>query len=140
MYPRRRDSIQRSVSQIIQLHEELLAELYKVVPTSGSGHGHLSSQNSVRRSKHTRWHSVETALLRPRTTILRRRLRHSVDLSHSQEQSARSLVVTTNTVLDVAKVFHRFVRLQPDRIVALTLADEALLNIRSLRRAQWDNE
>lgn len=107
----RRKAIQKSVTHIVQLHEELLGELHKVVPNAEQKEDEVMPRGHFRRAKHTRWRSAESAPspTKRNTTIHGRRIRHSTDASRPFALPQTGLVVNTSTVLNVAKVFERFV-------------------------------
>jgi hypothetical protein len=134
MSSRRRESIQKSISQIIQLHEDLLVELQQVVPTRGAVTHQPTPRRQHCRSKHMRWHSADTGYGLPKGNAHRHRFRSSVDMSRSSSPIARSMSATTNTVLSVAKVFDRFVSSSIRRnVVMLNLPDATISGIRGLR-------
>jgi hypothetical protein len=105
----RRKSIQRAVTQIVQLHEELLAALHRVVPNSELKEDGTLHHSRRKRSHHTRWRSAENAPLRPVRSALERRLRHSIDAGRPMQLLQSGFMINTNTVLNVAKVFDKFV-------------------------------
>lgn len=108
--PRKKDSIQKSISQIIQLHEELLVELHQVVPPGTDRLDTLSPLRHARNSKHTRWYSADNGRAGPWLGgHPRRRMQRSADMTRSVSPISRSMIMTTNTVLQVAKIFDRFV-------------------------------
>ncbi|KIW08936.1 uncharacterized protein PV09_00852 [Verruconis gallopava] len=107
---RRKEMIQKSLSQIIQLHEDLLGELQRVVPSRAESTQRLTLQHQTDESRHTRWHSFDNGQKSGQIPEFRHRFQRSVDLSRSPSPIARSMVMTTNTVHDVAKVFDRFAR------------------------------
>lgn len=114
--PRKKDSIQRSISQIIHLHEDLLIELQTVVPSRTEMAHQLTPRRQPRRTNHARWHSADNGHAAPRLIDLglhRRPFQHSMDMTRSSSPISRSMIVTTNTVLNVAKVFDRFVCCKP---------------------------
>jgi hypothetical protein len=107
----RRKSIQKSVTEIVQLHEELLAELHKAVPNAEQKEDTEMPLRHARRPKHTRWRSAESAPSpsKRNLTTLGRRLRHSIDAGRPVNLSQAGLIVNTNTVMNVARVFTKFV-------------------------------
>ncbi|QDS70678.1 hypothetical protein FKW77_001305 [Venturia effusa] len=104
----RRKNIQKSVTQIVHLHEELLAELHKVVPNSEATQDDSMPRPRKRKANHFRWHSAESAPSRPNLRIIGHRLRHSFDATGSANLQAGIVIVNTSIVLNVAKVFDRF--------------------------------
>jgi hypothetical protein len=105
----RRKNIQKTVTQIVQLHEELLAELHKVVPNSETAQNDTMQRPQNKKSKHLRWHSAESAPSRPNLRAVGHRFRHSIDASRPAVLQVGSVIVNTNIVLNVAKIFNRFV-------------------------------
>ncbi|KAF2435530.1 hypothetical protein EJ08DRAFT_580532 [Tothia fuscella] len=108
----RRKSVQNSVTQIVQLHEELLSELHKIVPNADQRENYVMPRGHARHSKHTRWRSAESAPSpsKHHMGILGRHLRHSVDAVRPVLLPQIGLVMNTSTVLGVAKVFGKFMR------------------------------
>jgi hypothetical protein len=134
----RRKNIQKSVTQIVQLHEELLAELHKVVPNSEATQDDAMPRPQKRKSNHMRWHSAESAPLRPTLRAIGHRFRHSIDASRPAILQVGGVIVNTSIVLNVAKVFDRFVSL---RLIKATLSltvstDDEVPYLRSLRCEQ----
>lgn len=105
----RRKNIQKSVTQIVQLHEELLAELHKVVPNSDATEDETMPRPRRRKANHFRWHSAESAPSRPNLRAIGHRVRHSIDASRPAILQVGGVIVNTSIVLNVAKVFDRFV-------------------------------
>ena len=55
-----RSSISRNLTDIIELHEEILGELHQVVPDSEYGRAEaLASPSSTQRPHHQRWRSLD---------------------------------------------------------------------------------
>lgn len=105
----RRKNIQKSVTQIVQLHEELLAELHKVVPNSEGTEDDTMPRPQRRKANHFRWHSAESAPSRPNLRAMGHRVRHSIDASRPAILQVGGVIVNTSIVLNVAKAFDRFV-------------------------------
>jgi hypothetical protein len=105
----RRKSIQRAVTQIVQLHEEFLAELHRVVPNSEQKEDGTPLHSNRKQYHHTRWRSAESVPTRPIRFALERRLRHSIDAGRPVQLQRPNFMVNTNTVLNVARVFDKFV-------------------------------
>jgi hypothetical protein len=107
-----RRSIRRSVSQILQLHEDLIAQLLilreRHEPRSESKPGKLRH----RISRHVRWRSLDTtsptSIYSPRRD---RWARHSIDTSRPSLIQTKSFMADAKLVMDIAKVFDRFVGL-----------------------------
>ncbi|KAE9988827.1 hypothetical protein EG328_007431 [Venturia inaequalis] len=104
----RRKNIQKSVTQIVQLHEELLAELHKMVPNSEATEDDIMPRPQRRKAKHFRWHSAESVPSRPNLRAMGHRVRHSIDASRPAILQVGGVIVNTSIVLNVAKVFDRF--------------------------------
>lgn len=106
-----RTSIQQNISQILQLHEDLLAELHHAVPQSDftqSGHHEASA---VPKAKHIRFHSADLVPGRFVENKPARRLRHSLEIGRSPDTQPQGLVTDTKTIGDIAKIFNKHVRL-----------------------------
>jgi hypothetical protein len=106
-----RESIQRAVSQVHQLHDELLAELNKAVTNSCRTDG-PRGQVTIRAPKHMRWHSADgdVALTRSDSNFARQReFRHSMDTANLANIASADPGPDTKTVVAVAKVFDKFV-------------------------------
>jgi hypothetical protein len=130
----RRKNIQKSVTQIVQLHEELLAELHKVVPNSETTQDDAMPRPHTKKSRHTRWHSAESAPSRPNLRAIGHRFRHSIDASRPAILQTGGVIVNTSIVLNVAKVFDRYVSLTSVTLtLLLTIAiDDKVSSLRSL--------
>jgi hypothetical protein len=106
-----RASIQQNISQILQLHEELLAELHRVVPQAD--HTHMTQQEAfpVTKAKHIRFHSADLMPGRFADHKASRRIRHSLEIGRSPDRRAQGLVTDTKTVGEIAKIFNKHVSL-----------------------------
>ncbi|KAF2751542.1 hypothetical protein M011DRAFT_523497 [Sporormia fimetaria CBS 119925] len=106
-----RASIQQNICQILQLHEELLADLHNVIPqadfTQSVAH---QEAYAASRAKHTRFHSADLMPGRVAEYKVARRLRHSLEIGRSPERRANSLVTDTYTAGNIAKVFNKHMR------------------------------
>ncbi|KAF2090987.1 Dbl homology domain-containing protein [Saccharata proteae CBS 121410] len=106
-----RTFVQRNVAQIVQLHEELLGELHSVIPNSEYTQEETLPEEPPPRPKHTRWHSVDIVPGRiAGLTQDRRQQRHSMDVCRLPEAPPVALTADTKVVLDVAKVFGKFMK------------------------------
>ncbi|KAL1630520.1 hypothetical protein SLS56_004794 [Neofusicoccum ribis] len=106
-----RTAIHRNVSQILQIHEDLLGELHKVVPNSEYTHDDSTSSPRPRKMKHSRWHSVDVVPGRVvGLAVSRRQQRHSFDLAKSEEPTPVALTADTKTVADIARLFERYMK------------------------------
>jgi hypothetical protein len=134
----RRKNIQKSVTQIVQLHEELLAELHKVVPNSETDQDEAMPRPQKRKPTHMRWHSAESAPLRPNLKAISHRLRHSIDASRPAILQVGGVIVNTSIVLNVARIFDRFVSWRIfNTTLSLTVStDDEVPCLRSLRCEQ----
>jgi hypothetical protein len=133
-----RKTIQRSVAQILQLHEELLAQLQNFRPKQDTSHIAGSSRPRRIMSKHIRWHSLETSPPRSFFTHRKERwARHSIDTSRPSLIQPRPFMADTKLVMDVAKVFDNFVCLPLNyscRLQELNAPDATISRIRSICR------
>ncbi|KAF2853415.1 hypothetical protein T440DRAFT_476683 [Plenodomus tracheiphilus IPT5] len=102
-----RSSIQQNISQILQLHENLLAELHQVVPQADFTTSAHQESYPVTKAKHIRFHSADIMPGRFAEHKATRRLRHSLEIGRSPDRRPRGLVTDTKTVEDVARIFNK---------------------------------
>jgi hypothetical protein len=102
-------AIQRNISQILQLHEDLLAELHQVVPQAEFTQSAHQEAYPVTRAKHIRFHSADLMPGRFVEHKITRRLRHSLDIGRSPDRRPQGLVTDTKTVGEVARIFNKHV-------------------------------
>jgi hypothetical protein len=89
-----RASINRNLTDIVELHEEILGELHRIVPHSEySGAERLPSAHSQHSRKHHRWHSLDSV---PEDAGGRPWLQH-----------VRRMVAEPSIAADVAQVFKK---------------------------------
>ncbi|KAK4964134.1 hypothetical protein LTR66_012460 [Elasticomyces elasticus] len=103
-----RTSAQQNVTRILELHDDLLSELHRVVP-------HAEYDQTMSRKEalpapsrsHIRWHSAE--IVPPRVSGLTavKENRRSLNISRSSEQEPLVLHCTPEVAADVAKVFDK---------------------------------
>lgn len=127
-----RASAQQTLTTILQLHDELLGELYRVVPFAEYDQ-HLAKASAPStanpRPAHVRWHSVDvvTGQTQPYASPNRVSLaaaihqrRRSLQLSRSSEQDAVVLRCAPQVVAAVVEVFRKYVRacrfISPDMV------------------------
>jgi len=101
-----KSSIQQNISQILQLHENLLAELHHVVPQADYTRSATQENYPVTRAKHIRFHSADIMPGRFAEHKVARRLRHSLEIGRSPDRRPRGLVADTKTVEEVARIFN----------------------------------
>ena len=104
------------IIQILQLHEELLAELERMLPgiefsCAGSSAFAASPAPAYNRPRHARWHSADFASVRASGSKLRQRLRHSLDGSKpvALNLSCKANKASPETVATIARIFNRYV-------------------------------
>lgn len=104
-------SIQHNISQILQLHQDLLAELHNIVPHADFTQS-VQHQEAypVTKAKHIRFHSADMMPGRFVEQIVTRRLRHSLDIGRSPDRRPRALAADTQTAGNIAKIFNKHVR------------------------------
>ena len=102
-----RVSIQQNISQILQLHEDLLAELHEAVPQVDFTQSAQQETYPVTKAKHIRFHSVDIGRFAEHK--ITRGLRHSLEIGRSPDRRPRGLVTDTKTVGSIAKVFNKHV-------------------------------
>lgn len=103
-----RVSIQQNIFQILQLHEDLLAELHLAVPQAEFTHSAQQEIYPVTRAKHIRFHSADIGRFTEHKVT--RRLRHSLEIGRSPDRRPRGLITDTKTVGDIARIFNKHVR------------------------------
>lgn len=135
-------SIHQNLAEIVQLHEDILGELYKVVPNAEYTQNSTIHLPVVSRPKHLRWHSVDIAPSRAPIAKLTRKLRLSLDLDRPAEECPVGVSAGSKTAADVARVFSKFVSvlkvLQHTGILTIGV-DEALLRVRRIWLAVPDH-
>ncbi|KAI9817228.1 MAG: hypothetical protein M1827_001341 [Pycnora praestabilis] len=100
-----RSLIHRNVTDILQLHEELLSELHRIVPDTDRPQGCIKLP-LVERPGHVRWHSID--IISPaKDSKDMRKDRHSFDQS---DKMVEGLVADPKTAAIVARVFDKFTR------------------------------
>jgi len=126
-----RASIQQNISQILQLHEDLLAELHQTVPQAEFTQSAHQETYPVTKAKHIRFHSADLMPGRFVEHKIARRLRHSLDIGRSPERRSHGLVTDTRTIGDIARIFNKHVgRLCRASSFSLSVnVDEAFLRI-----------
>lgn len=103
------------IIQILQLHEELLADLDYVLPDVELSHVEPSfvaaSTAFNSRSRHTRWHSADFVSVRASGSKLKQRIRHSLDGSRAggTNLTRSGGKISPETVARVARVFNKYV-------------------------------
>ena len=116
-----KSSIQQNISQILQLHEDLLTELHQAVPQADYTKSAQQESYPVTKAKHIRFHSADIVHGRFAEHKVTRKLRHSLEIGRSPDKRPRGLVTDTDTVGEIARIFNRHVRLQPNAVgVVLT--------------------
>lgn len=129
-----KSSIQQNIAQILQLHEDLLAELQQAVPQADFTKVAQTETYPVTKAKHIRFHSADIMPGRLGEHKATRRLRHSLELGRSPDKRPRGLVTDTKTVGNIAKIFNHHVGISVlQRWLALTSSDETLLHLRRIR-------
>ncbi|KAF3033095.1 hypothetical protein E8E12_004456 [Didymella heteroderae] len=102
-----KSSIQQNIAQILQLHEDLLAELQQTVPQADFTKSAQQETYPVTKAKHIRFHSADIIPGRLGEHRAARRLRHSLEIGRSPDKRPRGLVTDTTTVSNIAKIFNR---------------------------------
>lgn len=105
-----RASIQQNIYQILQLHEDLLAELLQVTPQAEFSQNENQEVCGVTKAKHVRFHSADLMPGRFIEHKLTRKLRHSLDIGRSPDRRPQGLVTDTKTIGDIARIFNKHVR------------------------------
>lgn len=111
-----RASIQLNISQILQLHQDLLADLQHIVPHSDFTQSVAQQEiYPVTKARHVRFHSADMMPGRFSEHKVTRRLRNSLEIGRSPDRRPRALLTDTNTAREVAKVFNKHVCCCSDR-------------------------
>jgi hypothetical protein len=106
-----RVSIQQNISQILQLHEDLLAELHRAVPQAEFTQSAQQELHPITKAKHIRFHSADIGRFAEHK--ITRQLRHSLEIGRSPDRRPRGLVTNTKTVGEIARIFNKHVRCFP---------------------------
>ena len=104
-------SIQQNLYQILQLHEDLLAELHHVVPHADFTKSSDQEVCPETKAKHIRFHSADVTPGRLTEHKATRKLRHSLDIGRTLDRRPRGLATDTETAGNIAKVFNNHVRI-----------------------------
>jgi hypothetical protein len=105
-----KSSIQQNISQILQLHEDLLDELHRAVPQADFTKSAHHETYPVTKAKHVRFHSADIIPGRLAEHKATRRLRHSLEIGRSPDRRPRGLVTDTKTVGAIAKIFNKHMK------------------------------
>lgn len=105
-----KSSIQQNVSQILQLHEDLLDDLQQAIPQADFTKSAHHEIYPVTKAKHIRFHSADIIPGRFAEHKAARRLRHSLEIGRSPDHRPRGLVTDTTTVGSIAKIFNKHMK------------------------------
>jgi hypothetical protein len=105
-----KSSIQQNISQILQLHEDLLDELHNAIPQADLTNSAQHETYPVTKAKHIRFHSADIIPGRFAEHKAARRLRHSLEIGRSPDRRPRGLVTDTQTAGNVAKIFNKHMK------------------------------
>jgi hypothetical protein len=105
-----KSSIQQNISQILQLHEDLLDELHQAVPRADFTKSAHQETYPVTKAKHIRFHSADIIPGRFAEHKAARRLRHSLEIGRSPDRRPRGLVTDTETVGEIARIFNKHMK------------------------------
>ncbi|KAI0583704.1 Rho guanyl nucleotide exchange factor [Pyrenophora tritici-repentis] len=105
-----KSSIQQNISQILQLHEDLLADLHEAVPQADFTKSADQESYPVTKAKHIRFHSADIVPGRFAEHRAARRLRHSLEIGRSPDRRPNGLVTDTETAGDIAKIFNKHMK------------------------------
>ena len=104
-----RAAIQQNVTQILQLHEDLLGELHKTVPHAEYTQNAGQEFYPITKAKHTRFHSADIIPWKLLGAKMGRKLRHSLEIERPADHRPIGLVADTKTAGNVAKIFNKYV-------------------------------
>jgi hypothetical protein len=105
-----KSSIQQNLFQILQLHEDLLAELHQLVPHADFTKSANQETVPATTAKHIRFNSADVTPGRLAEHRAARRLRHSLEIGRSPDRRPRGLATDTETAGNIAKIFNKHVR------------------------------
>lgn len=111
--------VRENLTALLQLHEDILGDLYAIIPHAEYNHTHARETPAYHPKGHIRWHSADSGIAKVRDTKLIRRLRHSVDLARPQRVPIGT-TASAKTVSDVARAFDNYVGAAQCRIPAAT--------------------
>ncbi|KAF2273398.1 uncharacterized protein EI97DRAFT_436053 [Westerdykella ornata] len=104
---RARTCIQHNINQILQLHQDLLRELHRVVPHADFTQSVVQRETyPAARPKHIRFHSVDLIPVKLAEPNATQRLRHSLELGRPPDKRSQALILDTQTAGNIAKVFN----------------------------------
>lgn len=105
-----RVSIQQNVTQILQLHEDLLDELLKGIPHADYTQSARHESYPITKAKHIRFHSADIIPGRLAEAKFSRKQRHSLDIGKSMDHRPIGLVADTKTAGNVARIFNKHMK------------------------------
>ena len=103
-------SIQNNIHQILQLHQDLLADLHHAIPNADYTQSAQQEAYPVTKAKHVRFHSADLMPGRFAEYKATRKLRHSLEIGRSPDHRPRAMATDTKTVGSIAKIFNKHVR------------------------------
>jgi hypothetical protein len=104
-----RAAVQQNVTQILQLHEDLLGELHKTVPHAEYTQSAGQESYSITKAKHIRFHSADITPGRLLEAKMSRKSRHSLEIGRPKDHRPIGLVADTKTAGNVARIFNKYV-------------------------------
>ncbi|KAI9794524.1 MAG: hypothetical protein M1835_006531 [Candelina submexicana] len=105
-----RSSIRRNVTEILQLHEELLGELHRVIPYSEYTQVNTALPVPPESRGHVRWHSFDAVPKRVGDLKQESKARYSLDLSDPVVRNMTAMTAEPKVAADVARVFDKMMR------------------------------
>ncbi|KAH7391004.1 hypothetical protein DE146DRAFT_618630 [Phaeosphaeria sp. MPI-PUGE-AT-0046c] len=105
-----KSSIQQNISQILQLHEDLLAELHQAVPQADFTNSAHHDTYPVTKAKHIRFHSADIIPGRLAEHKATRKLRHSLEIGRWPDRRPRCLAIDTTTIGNIASIFNKHMK------------------------------
>ncbi|KAF1809617.1 Dbl homology domain-containing protein [Eremomyces bilateralis CBS 781.70] len=101
-------SVQRTLAELQQLHQDLFRELQLIFPYSDTGQGKSSDSNRPRRPRHTRWRSDDGLPNRVRHLHFRKHGRYSLDSYDTTDPRFQGSIADGRQAAAVARVFNIF--------------------------------
>ena len=106
--PQTRASARSNITNMLQLHTELLEDLHQVIPFSEHDQAITETSTPKRKPYHVRWHSEDSIPVRRpllATSHTGWSNRYSLDSHKTPNQDPLSLACTPTTAADVGRIF-----------------------------------
>jgi hypothetical protein len=134
-----RASARSNITNMLQLHTELLEDLHQVIPYSEHDQATTETSTPKRKSYHVRWHSEDSIPVRRPplgTSHTGWSNRLSLDSHKTPSQDPLSLICTPITAADVGRIFAKNVSILPEPSMTLVLTESTDQAVCLVRRVQ----